>query len=246
MAQENYVAPSIQASSATFADLQAGGLTNVLNKVIAANPAIADPTTAPTVAVTGGGTTGGNLPAGTYFLSYTWIDGAGETLAKETAASFTIAAGNIPQATIPSLPTGACAANIYLTAAGGASGTETLYATGIAATTFNLSFAAPSEAGVLPPTVNTTGAASIAARLTAGGTGRLELLWTRLSDLVSQYVGGQPVSFQAQRINIRHLDYCFALWKQVTNEVLTLISGQAQSLHYRSTLVQAQQYRSFP
>ena len=244
MAQEGYAAPSIQASSAAFSDLQNGGLAGLMAKVVAANPAIADPTTAPTATATGGGATGGNLPAGVYFLGYTWVDGAGETKMKEVASSLTVGATNIPRVTIPALPTGVCSANLYATAAGGASGTETLYATGITGTTFDMSFAGPIEAGIAPPTANTTGAASLLGRINAGQAGNWQLLWQRLSDLISQYVQGTPVSFQGQRVNIRHIDYCFALWKQVTKEALTLIAANPGTLKYSQGATVPKYYRA--
>lgn len=248
MAQDAYAAPSIQASSAAWSDFTGGGIANILNLVIAANPAIASPTTAPTVVATGGGSTGGNLPAGTYYVSYTWTDGAGETIAKEIAASFTIAAGNIPQVTIPALPTGASSANIYLTAAGGASGTEVLYATGVTTTTFNMSYAGPADpAAPTAPTVNRTGAATISPKLHKwAATGGLDLEWIRLSNLASQYAAGQPVGFQVQRAEIRKIDYMFAVFKEVTREVLTLIAGQSWSLHNVQTSTQNKVVRTFP
>ena len=60
--------------------------------------------------------------------------------------------------TIPALPAwGAASANIYLTAAGGAAGTETLYATGVTGTTYSLSSASWTNG-------TTTQAAAAAAR----------------------------------------------------------------------------------
>jgi len=246
MAQEGYASPSIQASSATHADLLTGGLAVMLAKVVAANPAITNPSTAPTATATGGGASGGNLAAGNYFYSYTWVDGAGETLHKESASALTVASGNIPRVTIPALPTGVCSANIYVSAAGGASGSETLYATGITGTTFDLSFAAPVEAGITIPTANTTGAASILARINAGSAGNYQLLWQRLSDLITQWLSGYPMSFQQTRLAIRHLDYCFALWKQVTKEVLTLMAANPGTLGYVQGATVPKFRRTFP
>lgn len=116
---------------------------------------IANPTTAATVNVTGGGSTGGTLTAGNYFVKYTWATNYGETTGGTSeSSSFTVAAGNIPRVTIPSLPANATGANIYLTAAGGATGTEVLYATGVTATTVDL----PNDRGLTQtvPTLNTS------------------------------------------------------------------------------------------
>lgn len=122
---------------------------------------VANPTTQATVAVTGGGSTGGLLAAGTYYVAYSWTTAHGETTrGTSESAQFTVAAGNIPRVTIPSLPAGAAAANIHLTAAGGASGSSTLYATGVTGTTYDLSM--PSQTRYFPtssypaPTVNKT------------------------------------------------------------------------------------------
>jgi hypothetical protein len=96
---------------------------------------LTDPVTLPIVNVTGGGSVGGLLQAGTYYLKYTFVNAAGETLASPSSSAFTVASGNIPQVTLPALPTGATSINIYLTVAGGVSGTETLYKTGVTGTT---------------------------------------------------------------------------------------------------------------
>jgi len=112
------------------------------------------PWVAATVVPTGGGSVGGSLAAGTYYVAYTWIDtlsgqetadnqpgGYGSAGGASESAQFTVAAGNIPQVTLPALPAWASSANIYLTPAGGAKGSEVLYATGIMGTTVNLSVA---------------------------------------------------------------------------------------------------------
>lgn len=105
-------------------------------------------TTAPSVNPTGGGASGGNLAAGTYYIQYTFVGNfeGGETWGSAehsgaTPVQFTIAAGNIPRVTLPSLPEGVSHINIYLTQPGGAAGTETLYATNVTTTTFDLSAA---------------------------------------------------------------------------------------------------------
>lgn len=245
MAQITYAPPSLVTSGTTFAQLLTGGLEIVLDNLIAANPAIANPTTAPTVAVTGGGASGGNLAAAVYFVSYTWVDGAGETTAKESATSFTVAAGNIPRVTIPATPTGASGANIYLTAAGGATLTETLYATGITTTTFDLSFAA-GIVGDLAPTVNTTGAATVTTGLHRGRAWQLTALYNKSSQFVSQFISGQPVDFQASYQETSKVNYIWAFYQQCTKEILTLMAANPGSLHNKAGLVQNIVYRTFP
>lgn len=117
--------------------------------------ALSNPVTAPTINVTGGGSVGGSLQAGAYYAKYTWTNTAGETLASPESLVFTVSAGNIPRVTFPSLPTGATGYNLYLTQAAGASGTGTLYATGLTLTTYDIS-AATVTGHQPPPTVNTT------------------------------------------------------------------------------------------
>ena len=82
-------------------------------------------TVAPTVNATGGGTTGGHLAPGTYYVFYTFnYLGATYPVGVESAPSpasleFTVTAGDIPQVSLPLLPVGvlptnALSYNIYL------------------------------------------------------------------------------------------------------------------------------------
>jgi hypothetical protein len=118
---------------------------------------LADPADGATaVAPIGGGAVGGFLAPGTYRLALTRVTATGgETKIGNTeSAPFVVAAGNIPQATLPALGAGAVSFNVYLTLPGGASGTEILYATGVTGATFDLTTAAPQFAPV--PGANTT------------------------------------------------------------------------------------------
>jgi len=115
------------------------------------------PFTPATVAPTAGGTTGGNLAAGTYYLSYTWVDPDGHESGpgRSESLQFTVVKGAIPTATIafPSAHSigDGWTANLYLTAVNGTKGSEVLYATGIAATTYNLTYA---NTGTIAPPAN--------------------------------------------------------------------------------------------
>lgn len=116
-----------------IATVTRGGIAN------AASSPIANPSTQATVAVTGGGASGGTLPAGDYYVSYSWVTTEGETtVGTSQSAQFTVGATNIPRVTIPALPAGAVAANIYLTDTAGASGTGRLYRRNITTTTVDL------------------------------------------------------------------------------------------------------------
>ena len=74
--------------------------------------------------------TGGSLAAGAYHVGYTFVDSVGrETTLGFSETTFTISSGNIPTMAMPAWPTWAQSMNVYLTQAGGASGTEVRYAT---------------------------------------------------------------------------------------------------------------------
>ena len=121
---------------------------------------IADPTAAPTVNPTGGGASGGSLAAGTYKLQYTIVGSNGESL-PSPEVTFTSASTNIPRVTFPGgAPAAGTTYSVYITAAGGASGTETRYASGISGATYDMSIAAPGSQPAAP-TVNTTATAKL-------------------------------------------------------------------------------------
>jgi hypothetical protein len=124
---------------------------------------------APSNQATGAGSsTTGHLPAGAYYASYTYVDSAtgGETPlgATDRSAVINITATQILTITFndTSLPTWASGRNVYLTAAGGAAGSETLYATGVTTSTYVASSASwvngttTQAAAPPPPTVNGT------------------------------------------------------------------------------------------
>lgn len=147
------------------------------------NPVVVNPVTTPTVATTGGGATGGLLPPGAYFVKYTFSGKAGETQASPESTTFTVAAGNIPQVTLPTLPANVTGINLYVTQPAGGSGTEILYAQGITTPLYNLSLPMPvqtpppgpnTSSSFTPanpsvaPTVNPTGGGATGGKLTAG------------------------------------------------------------------------------
>jgi hypothetical protein len=109
---------------------------------------LANPTVQATCNPTGAG---GALQAGTYYVAYTFVTaGNGETaVGTSESAQMTVTSGQKPIITVPSLPAGATSINLYSTVAGGAKGTEVLYATGIVATTYTMATA--TAGGVSPP-----------------------------------------------------------------------------------------------
>ena len=93
----------------------------------------------PTVNPTGGGATGGDLAAGTYFVFYTFVyPDSTESFPSPSSANFTVTAGKIPQVTLPPLAAGASAYNLYLSNSSAAAGSAVSYVTGITTPLVNL------------------------------------------------------------------------------------------------------------
>src|SRR5262249_50232188 len=73
------------------------------------------------------------------FLYYTFTYPNGvQSAVSPVSPNFTVAPGNIPQVTLPTLPPGATGYNIYLSDPVANAGSATLYASGITTTTYNL------------------------------------------------------------------------------------------------------------
>jgi hypothetical protein len=208
------VAPNILPSGTTFAQLQAGGVSGQLERLITVNaPTDPAPTVAATLSANAGGTSGGLLPAGVYYVNFTETNGIGETTPSAESGPITIAAQAAPTGTptvvvsgsggtLPAgvyfgkftyvetalngagvhgettagneftftqvatnqpaitindggLPAWASGRNLYLTAAAGASGSEVLAFTGITGTSYTVA-TNPSASAVTPPAANTT------------------------------------------------------------------------------------------
>lgn len=110
------------------------------------NTLIANPTVAPTLATA---TTGGVLPAATYYVVYTWVGANGETLVSPEASITTTGAASTITATIPALPAGVACANVYISTT---AGTETKQGS---TTTTTYKQAAALVAGTAKPSVST-------------------------------------------------------------------------------------------
>jgi hypothetical protein len=117
-----------------------------------------NPGNAPTVNATGGGTSGGALQAGDYYVRYGFVGPFGETWSSD-ATQFTQADNdNIARVTIPALPTGATSAKIYLSPANGAATETTLYSSGNTGTTVDLTADyTPGGAAYIPRITQTAG-----------------------------------------------------------------------------------------
>ena len=235
MPQDTATATTISASSTTWAQLKTGGLKIVLDNLVAANTAKSDPSTQATATATGGGASGGSLAAGTYYITYSFCDAFGETLAGGRSAQLTVGATNIPRITLPANPTGVAYKNVYLTAAGGASGTEVLYATGISGTSFDASYAAWSDPGMTAPTANTTGAA-----------GHTELIYSILNpqgsyfqqtigQIISAYLSGAPMERRDYYRRFSRYEGVLRLWVTALAEIRTLVAANPGTLAWSST-----------
>jgi hypothetical protein len=244
-----YASPTIAPSGTTFAQFQAGGTSGQLERLITANLAGTAAPSAPTLSATGGGTTGGNLPAGPYYVKVTETNGIGETTASPEVP-VTIASGNIPQVTFAALQAGNTARNVYV---GTASGAEVLYATGITAGTFNLSAVLPTNSYAVPvPTSNTTGLIStntvtgVVANqkltgLRACEKGRLQTVWDNLAHLIAQFNQGDPVTFRDAVSKLRDAHTVFAMLTQLCSEMGTLIDANPGHFTNAPTSIGGQQ-----
>lgn len=114
----------------------------------------------PTVSVTGGGATGGSLPAGTYSVKVAFhVDGFESSATP--AAAFTSASGNIPRVTLPAFPWPYTTAVVFV----GTSGSEKLYKLNVTGPTVDLDIAVPA---MVAPTLSPTGGAASGGLLAAG------------------------------------------------------------------------------
>lgn len=228
-----YTSPTIVPSGTTFSQFQAAGATGHLERLIAANFLGTSPPAVPTFTAAGGGTTGGTLPAGTYYVAVTETNGMGETT-PSTEVSVTIMAGNVPQVAFAALQPGNTARNVYV---GTASGAETLYATGVTTATFNLASPMPVNSfAVPPPTANSTGLTSVSPKsgvvgnqklsgLRACERGTLQSTWDALARLIDQFNRGEPVSFGNMTSKLHDAHAVFAMLSQLCSEMGALVDA---------------------
>jgi hypothetical protein len=93
----SYSNPNILPSGTSFTQFQAGGASGHLEKLIAANSAAEpNPTTAATLSATAGGTVGGLLVPGVYYVNFTETNGYGETTISAESGPITVAAQAAP------------------------------------------------------------------------------------------------------------------------------------------------------
>jgi hypothetical protein len=258
----SYTAPSVVASGTTFAEFQSGGASGHLELLITAQENVTPtsaPTAAATVTATGGGSSGGALAAGTYYFVHTESNGFGETTKSPQGLELTVAAGDQPQFTFPTLQTGNVSRNLYLGAVGGSSGGPyTLYASGITTTTFTAAIAAPVNSyAVAPPAVNTTGLTYVDSNgithnkrlelLRAVKDGNLELVYEYLRQAIYDFNHGNPMSFGGAIMRTRDAHAVFAILAQLCSEAGTLIDANAGTLYTGQNVIgNTKYYRSWP
>ena len=133
------------------------------DKVLSGLVNIDTPTEPPQVNVSGGGSTGGLLAAGSYFVQYTFVNSSGESTPSPASSTFAVTAGQIPTIGLPTAPAGNTI-NLYLSNSSAGSGSATLYQSAITTTSVNLSQAA-GAGPALPTGVTTTPAFATAQEL---------------------------------------------------------------------------------
>jgi hypothetical protein len=237
-----YIPLTVPASGTTWAQFQAGGITGIVDKIIAALPQPGSPTSAPTVtgtaAATGGGATGGLLAAGTYYLVVTETNGVGETIAGPESAQLTVAATNIPRYTFQTLKAGNTARSLYIGALNGSSGGPyTLYAEGITAATYDLAVAVPSNSQAAgPPTANsTTLTVSKISMLRAAKAGNLQPVYKFGSQVANNFIRGEPVTFSLELAKLRDTHIVFAVYAAAFAEAGVLVDANPGTLGTAAT-----------
>lgn len=228
-----FLAKPIPASGTTFAELPASGASGHLARLIGQIAAVSGTPATPTISATGGGTTGGALTAGTYYLKIAETDGIGET-GPSAEFSVTIAAGNIPQITFGALLTGSIARNVYV---GVASGTETLYASGVETATCNLAAAQPTGTfAVAPPAVNTTGLQTRnLSSLRYCTRGRLQTAWDEFSRLYDAFARGDAIDYPSAVTLTRNAVLVFGSLETVALEFGALLDANPGHLATTTT-----------
>jgi hypothetical protein len=102
-----YANPNVQSSGTTFAQFQAGGSSGHLERLITVNAAPeSNPTVAATLSANAGGTVGGLLAPGAYYVNFTETNGYGETLVSAESGPITVAVQAAPSGTPTVLVTG--------------------------------------------------------------------------------------------------------------------------------------------
>jgi hypothetical protein len=234
----SYIAPSVTPSGTTFAQFQAGGVSGQLERLIAAQSATAAPTSAPALSASGSGNT---IASGTYYVVFTETNGFGETTASPASSSQAVTSGQQLTVTFPPLQAGNTARNVYLGMT--TAGPFLLYATGITASSFNCTVAAPANSyAVQPPAANTTGLTHVDVngyvhpeplsflRAVERDNESFGALYRYLRTLVDDFNRGDPMTFSGVIEKLRNAHAVFAMFDRLCSEMGSLIDANAGTL----------------
>jgi hypothetical protein len=231
-----YTNPNIATSAATWAQLQAGGMSNLLERLVTVNGAgTVAPTVAPTLAESG---SAGTLAATTYYVVCTETNGIGETTAGPVSSGLAITSTGEIVVTFPTLKTGNTARNTYVGLA--ALGPWYLAATGTTAATVTIGSLPTNSYAVQPPLINSTAfefvdtngntvnAALQAVR--AAERGNLQPIYNQAAKIVDDFLRGDPMSFMGTIHGLHRLHTGFAIIAQAFADAGTLIDANAGTL----------------
>ncbi len=215
------------------------------------------PTSSPSTTVTlSAGGTSNTLTSGTYYWVITETNGWGETTANPVSASQAVTTGQSLLVTFPSLQSKNIARNVYLGTA--SAGPFSLYATGVTASSFACTSAAPSNSyAVAPPTLNTTGLSYTDPNgnvinypyslIRSAKDGNLEDVYRAIRNLARQFLQGEPVTFPGAVQKFRHYSAAIAVFNQLCTEIGTLLDANAGTLGLTSTGIGGEkQHRTWP
>jgi hypothetical protein len=143
---------------------------------------------------------------------------------------------DVPRFTFPALQTGNVARNLYVTAAGGSTGTEVLYATGITTTTFDGTIAPPSNSFAVPlPTFNSTAftykdpngnvVCFAESNIRAAERGNLQTVYSAAAITLDRWLRGDPISSHGIIEKLRHAHVAFAVIAQAFSDAGTLVDA---------------------
>jgi len=222
-----YQPPVIVASGTTFAQFQASGVSGHLERLIAAQAATAAPTAAPTVAQSG---SGGTLPAATYYVVVTELNGVGETTVSPVSAGQAITLGQDLVVTFPTLKTGNSSRNTYVGVAVG--GPWYLAATGTTAATVTFSAPLPANSyAVQPPATNSTGLSSKKLELLRSAKdGNLQDVYRFHRTLISDLNAGEPIAFNLAGTKLADVAIVYAVLSTMAAEQGVLIDANPGTL----------------
>jgi hypothetical protein len=175
-----------------------------------------------------GGASGSEVLAFTGITATTYTIAANPPASTTTVPTTNTTSPNIPTITaFPAFQAGNTARNIYLTAAGGAPGSEVLYAREQTASTFSFSTAARASNYAVPlPTVNTTGYGVLDYQMIRSvKNGNLVDVYRRLRQVIYEFNRGAPVSYASCLSNLKRIHNVIAVVGQLCSEMGTLIDA---------------------